>query len=717
MEPLSLFLHHKHSKDTAITEAITFLSHLIRQTPSSGLIPIRSSFFTLEGGMKLGDGLEVLSGIFQSARPAFGRMGLNVDAVMTAFLEGHLNVLEYAKLVLNARRTEDVSPGTMKGVALKRAMKILNRFVRGLVVYVKHRGPSKEEQGQMLKRVVERDATKLIFDQSGRDGSTVKVSVTKYMLETYNVRLQHPTAFVAETMSGAHLPLELAFIFPGQKFKGQLSPRQLQAMIKIACTRPNERFGAIRRNVERLDWSGDMYLKHYGMTVSKTMVTCDARLLPPPKIVYGRGKGNEVVPRGGQWNLRDKKLIEPKPIIGMGMLIMESPRVLPAAVGMNWLKCLQTTARNLGMGIQTQQPPVMHADMGDVERDVERLWRATGNAVNSKPTLLIFVVPSPGQEVYLAIKHVCDLKFGVASQVVVMKHVQRPSDQYCANLLMKINVKLGGVNVVLSPDPKNVLQSAKETTLLLGADVSHPPPGSGGVSLASLVGSTNVEGTKYAAVARAQEGRLEMIADMQEMTMQLLRSFYKGTHKKPTRIIYFRDGVSEGQFRQCLDIELAAIKQACEILEHGYSPKITVVIAQKRHNTRFQPATPQGGDQHGNVIPGTCVDNGVTHPSEFDFYLHVIHDENNFRAADFQKLVHDLCYVYARSTTSVSLVPVTYYAHIVGNRVKAHLNADLLLGLGSETATEVSGHGEREDARVPELPQVEEKLRGVMWFM
>ncbi|BFZ65291.1 Protein argonaute [Saitoella coloradoensis] len=95
METLSLFLHHKHSKDSAVLEAINFISHLIRQTPSNtpGLIPIRSSFFTLEGGVKLGDGLDVLSGIYQSARPTFGRMVLNVDAGMSAFLEGHLNVL------------------------------------------------------------------------------------------------------------------------------------------------------------------------------------------------------------------------------------------------------------------------------------------------------------------------------------------------------------------------------------------------------------------------------------------------------------------------------------------------------------------------------------------------------------------------------------------------------------------------------------------------
>ena len=42
----------------------------------------------------------------------------------------------------------------------------------------------------------------------------------------------------------------------------------------------------------------------------------------------------------------------------------------------------------------------------------------------------------------------------------------------------------------------------------------------------------------------------EVIQDLASMVRELLIQFYKSTRYKPTRIIFYRDGVSEGQFRQ-----------------------------------------------------------------------------------------------------------------------------------------------------------------------
>ena len=56
---------------------------------------------------------------------------------------------------------------------------------------------------------------------------------------------------------------------------------------------------------------------------------------------------------------------------------------------------------------------------------------------------------------------------------------------------------------------------------------------------------------------------------------------------KPDKIIYFRDGVSEGQFNDVMLREMSAIQRACKSLEDGYEPGITFVVVQKRHNTRY----------------------------------------------------------------------------------------------------------------------------------
>ena len=50
--------------------------------------------------------------------------------------------------------------------------------------------------------------------------------------------------------------------------------------------------------------------------------------------------------------------------------------------------------------------------------------------------------------------------------------------------------------------------------------------------------------------------------------------------------LFFRDGVSEGQFLQVLQHELTAIREACIKLEPDYKPGITFIVVQKRHHTR-----------------------------------------------------------------------------------------------------------------------------------
>lgn len=62
------------------------------------------------------------------------------------------------------------------------------------------------------------------------------------------------------------------------------------------------------------------------------------------------------------------------------------------------------------------------------------------------------------------------------------------------------------------------------------------------------------------------------------MIRDLLISFRKATGQKPLRIIFYRDGVSEGQFYQVLLYELDAIRKACASLEPNYQPPVTFII-------------------------------------------------------------------------------------------------------------------------------------------
>ena len=237
------------------------------------------------------------------------------------------------------------------------------------------------------------------------------------------------------------------------------------------------------------------------------------------------------------------------------------------------------------------------------------------------------VLPGKDKDLYSEIKRVGDKVIGIPTQCVQLRLVQQAKDQVCTNISLKINSKLGGVNHVIDPSVKSPVFS--KPTIVFGADVTHPSPTENGIpSIAAVVASMDVNASKYQARVRAQRhdkgrGAQEIIIDLAAIVRELLIEFYQTNGKlKPSQIIFYRDGVSEGQFDQVLVHEVRAVQEACMKLEKDYRPRITFIVVQKRHHTRlFCENDRDASGKSRNVPPGTTVDSGITHPYEFDFYL------------------------------------------------------------------------------------------------
>ncbi|KAL0398154.1 UNVERIFIED_CONTAM: protein argonaute 2 [Sesamum radiatum] len=218
--------------------------------------------------------------------------------------------------------------------------------------------------------------------------------------------------------------------------------------------------------------------------------------------------------------------------------------------------------------------------------------------------------------------------------------------------------------------------------MFIGVDVNHPGPKNVSCpSIAAVVGTVNwPAANRYAARVGPQKHRCEEIKNFGTMCKDLVNTYALLNKVKPRRIVVFRDGVSEGQFLMVLNKELPDLRTA--ISEGDYKPKITVVVAQKRHRTRLFVEDENDG-MSGNVPPGTVVDTRIVHPHDFDFYLcshygskgtskpthyYVLRDENLFSSDRLQKLIYDMCFTFARCTKPVSLVPPVYYADRVAYR-------------------------------------------------
>ena len=250
---------------------------------------------------------------------------------------------------------------------------------------------------------------------------------------------------------------------------------------------------------------------------------------------------------------------------------------------------------------------------------------------HTKLQLIFCVLPDTRKALYGEIKRVADNVIGVVTQCVQSKFMLAPKPQVIANITMKVNAKLGGINHIICKDAQ--ADVFKEPIIVFGADVTHPQTGDSiSPSIAAVVASINLQASSYTAIVRAQVTKktkpskktetVEIIDNLDQIVKELLVRYYKKTRCKPVKILFYRDGVSEGQFEAVYMYELRAIQKACMELPGKYRPGITLVIVQKRHHARFFCADVKDkSGRAGNIPAGTTVDRGVVHPYEFDFYL------------------------------------------------------------------------------------------------
>jgi eukaryotic translation initiation factor 2C len=186
---------------------------------------------------------------------------------------------------------------------------------------------------------------------------------------------------------------------------------------------------------------------------------------------------------------------------------------------------------------------------------------------------------------YERLKKNNECRFAMVSQMLNVTHVQKAAPQYCSNVCMKLNAKLGGTTckVADKPGTKPFFQvktmiigksSIRPVGLIVtnfilpGADVSHPTPGSPQASMAALTMSMDQLACRYAAGVQTNGYRVEMLteANIQQLFVGMFGKwiFKVGGGSGPQHIYYFRDGVSEGQFQQVLDQEVAVMKRLLE---------------------------------------------------------------------------------------------------------------------------------------------------------
>ncbi|XP_058066688.1 protein argonaute-2-like [Anopheles bellator] len=638
----------------------------------------RSVYEVPRNRIDLGKGHELWYGLFQSAILG-SKPYVNVDVSHKAFPSSGSMVDIFASFNRGNLETNRPLDGWL--------VKELHDYVRGMdVVYRSPNGTEKRMRCNGLRDAA--NAQQFTLD----DGT--KLTVADYFSRKLKFQLRYPALpvlHVGSTVRSVFVPPELCKVPPGQALNKAHPDECTAKIIKFAATSVQERKEKIMRLSTSVAYNNSPTLIDFGVGVGKEFEKLSARIIDPPTVVYA---GNDQVrPSRGVWRAEGKKFVDPSSTLAKKTLawrILNLDGYTNETMVQEFGEQIYNHALRCDVKLEPfsmQRTFVLVRNVRDAVRDLSQLL---SNIKKDQPAITIVIIPSRG-DVYAKVKQKAELaseRIGLLTQCIKDQTVKykRADGSTINNILLKINAKTNGSNHRLTPDTQPPL--AKGRVMYIGADVTHPT----GDDTPSVVGVTSVydlHGFRYNCSVRLQGPRDEMIRDLENIVHRHVQLYQKYNGNLPERIMYYRDGVSDGQFAEILTIEMQAIHAALARFGANFKPAVTFIVVQKRHHTRFFPVgnCPTEG-RNGNVMPGTVVDRDITAPNRFEFYLvsHaavqgvakptkyvVLYDDSKCDPDQLQAMTLNLCYMFARCNRAVSYPAPTYYAHHAAFRGRVYL--------------------------------------------
>ncbi|XP_057846178.1 protein argonaute 2 [Cryptomeria japonica] len=683
---------------TVQQEMLQALDLVVREHPSSSRIIMGRNLYEKRENLQksLTSGIVAASGFSMSVRPTAQGLSLNVDFSAVAF-HATIDVLDYLwqNRRINCKPNKELDQN--ERLEAESALK-------GLKVAVKHRVTKQKYTVWRLTKEITREL-KLNIEENGQQKQSI--SLVDYYRQRYNVDIKYKLLPCLDLSKHSdrpnYVPMELCQICEGQRFpKDNLSATQLKTLRSIACPQVHQRQQKIKRIMGLDDGPRcGPYLPHFQITVYAEMTRVTARVLDAPELRLGdRGQLRRIIPRPDErkWNLLKSHVFDGKNIERWGIIHFanQEPGKQTRMVVNNFCNAMVNRFQTLGINMHTNPMINKSDEMAKFDNVAQLKQTLTEIYTSSQGKLQILIcIMQEKHAGYKSLKLICETEIGLVTQCCLWDNVKRCGDtkyssQYLANFALKVNAKVGGSNAALNPVSTQLPRFGNSHVVYFGADVNHPGKRDEiSPSIVAVVMSINwPESNRYVVKIRCQKNRQEYISELGDMSKELLTKYLDKNKKLPQRIIFFRDGVSEGQFHIVLNHEVEALKEAFRQFGEAYNPIISFIVAQKRHHTRLFPVDDRNTCMPHNVPPGTVVDTSIVHPREFDFYLcshygllgtskptyyHVLWDENQFSSDELQTLIYNLCYTFAKCTKPVSLVPPIYYADLAAYRGRLYV--------------------------------------------
>jgi aubergine len=220
------------------------------------------------------------------------------------------------------------------------------------------------------------------------------------------------------------------------------------------------------------------------------------------------------------------------------------------------------------------------------------------------PNLLLIILPNNRADRYSAIKKECLVNQGIPCQIVVKRSMNHKNvGSIATKIAIQINVKLGGIPWMIKLPIKGLMTVAFDVSI-------HPRDRKRSVGAMVATMDLKQSGAFYSITSEYRDGN-EMNQSLGKHMEKALEIYKEECGSLPEKILFYRDGVGEGQVQYVLSQEVYPLISRLSKIYGNEEPKIAYIIVNKRINTRVFS---KFGDRYANPKPGTVIDRGITLP-------------------------------------------------------------------------------------------------------
>lgn len=398
-------------------------------------------------------------------------------------------------------------------------------------------------------------------------------------------------------------------------------------------------------------------LKQWDMSLAENLIDFSGRVLPSENIIQGlSGKKCYLSGEKSDWtqNMRNTQMLS---LGNLRSWTVVTPTNMKSEAH-HFVHTLQQAAA--GMSFFLPQPRCENV----LDDKPSSYLEAIDKAMMHEPELLLICVPNNKADRYSAIKKKTCVDRPVPTQIVIKKNLMAKGMLSIATkVAIQMNCKLGGA-------PWTV-EIPLDQLMVVGFDVCHDSLNKGR-SFGAMVASLDKHCTRYFSSVSPHTNGEELSNDLSLNIMKAIKK-WEEIHggAPPGGILIYRDGVGDGQLPYVYQHEVEQVKGTLSKYLKTAPVKMAMIVVTKRIKTRVFAGTQ-------NPPPGTIVDDVITLPQRYDFFLvsqcvrqgtvsptsyNVIYDTLGLKPDRLQRLTYKLTHMYYNWSGTVRVPAPCQYAH------------------------------------------------------